>query len=312
MAGRYNKRAFAHNYYAPFIYHIILSKNPAFPKFGCLIGDANIPYKNPGCADIDENEFGHIIAKSIIGLPKKYPIIELYQHKVMPDHVHILLRVTDWSEYHLDFYIKELTEFIAVKTSKLLRRPLIDTDIFEKGYCDKPLLMGISLDGWYKYIRLNPHRLAMRIQYPEFFQRIRNLRIGKKDYEAYGNLFFISNPDKSVIKISRSYSEEKIKELRNNWQIEANKGVIMVSPFVSSKEKEIRKMIEQYGGKIILITHEMFPERFKPSAHNFELCSKGSLLIISLGYPLKTKLTRDICNEMNTLAQEIIRVTYHV
>ena len=79
----------------------------------------------------------------------------------------------------------------------------------------------------------------------------------------------------------------------------------MVSPFISSKEKEIRQMIEQEDGKIILITHEVFPERFKPSAHNFELCSKGRLLIITLGYPLKTNLTRKICNEMNELALEI-------
>ena len=220
MAARYNKRAFAHNYYAPFIYHIILSKNRTFPKFGSVTGDARIPYGSPGCSEISENEFGHIISKSIIGLPKKYPIVQIYQYKVMPDHAHILLRIKDWSEYHLDFYIKELTEFIAKNCSKIIGKHLIDTDIFDEGYCDKPLLLGISLHGWYKYIKLNPHRLAMRMQYPEFFQRIRNFRIGKKDYEAYGNLFFISNPDKSVIKISRSFSEVKIAELKKLWQIE--------------------------------------------------------------------------------------------
>ena len=302
MAARYNKRAFAHNYYAPFIYHIILSKNRAFPKFGSVTGDARIPYGSPGCAEIYENEFGHIISKSIIGLPKKYPIVQIYQYKVMPDHAHILLRIKDWSEYHLDFYIKELTEFIAKNCSKIIGNSILDADIFEEGYCDKPLLLGISLHGWFNYIKLNPHRLAMRMQYPEFFQRMRKLRIGKKDYEAYGNLFFLSNPDKSTVKISRSYSELEIEKLCHNWKIEARKGVIMVSPFISSKEKEIRQMIEQENGKIILITHEIFPERFKPSAHNFELCSKGKLLILSLGYPLNTKLTREICNEMNKLA----------
>ena len=77
MAARYNKRAFKHNYYAPFIYHIILSKNKAFPAFGRLIGDAKIPYGTPGCAGIEENAFGHIISKSIIGIPRKYPIIQI-------------------------------------------------------------------------------------------------------------------------------------------------------------------------------------------------------------------------------------------
>ena len=305
MAGRYNKRAFAHNYCAPFIYHIILSKNNSFPTFGSITGNAKIPFGEPGCADIDENEFGHIISKSIIGLPKKYPIIQIYQYKVMPDHVHILLCVKDWSNYHLDFYIKELTEFIARHCSKITGQQLIDSDIFEEGYCDKPLLLGISLNGWFKYIKLNPHRLAMRIQYPDFFRKIRNLKIGNREYEAYGNLFLISNPDKTAIKISRRFSNQLKSELRTKWEIDALQGVIMVSPFISKEEKQIREIIERNGGKIILITHEAFPERFKPAAHNFELCSDGRLLIVSMGYPVKTALTREICNEMNELAAEI-------
>lgn len=302
MAGRYNKRAFAHNYRAPFIYHIILSKTKAFPAFGSVKGNARIPYGHPGCAKIEENEFGHIISISIIGLPKKYPIIQIYQHIVMPDHVHILLRVKDWSKYHLDFYIDELTAFIAYNCGKIVGKPIEKNDIFEEGYCDKPLLLGVSLDGWFRYIRLNPHRLAMRIQYPIFFQRVRNLRIGEREYEAYGNLFLYTNPDKLAIKISRSFSKEKIENLKNVWKVEAIKGVVMVSPFISQEEKRIREMIELAEGKIILITHEAFPERFKPADHNFELCSNGKLLIISLGYPLKTPLTREICIEMNQLA----------
>ena len=305
MAQRYNKRAFSHNYYAPFIYHIILSKKDSFPVFGKVIGDANIPYGSAGCADIQENKFGQIISKSILGLPKKYPIILIYQFKVMPDHVHMLLRVQDWSDYHLDFYIKELTEFIAKNFSKIIGKHIEDIEIFEEGYCDKPLLLQITLDGWYKYLQLNPHRLAMRIQYPNFFKRIENLRIGERDYAAYGNLFLFSNPDKSAIKISRSFSDLEIEQLKKKWCLEAKKGTIMVSPFISPREKEIRKMIEKEDGKIILITHEIYSDRYKPSSHNFELCSTGRLLIISLGYPLKTNLSREICNEMNKLAVEI-------
>lgn len=308
MAGRYNKRAFAHNYYAPFIYHIILTKNKKFPVFGSVIGDAIIPFGKSGCAVIDENKFGQIISKSIIGLPKRYPILQIYQYRVMPDHVHILLRIKEWSRYHLDFYIEELTTFIAKHFSKITGNTIIVKDIFEEGYCDKPLLIGRSLNGWFEYIRLNPLRLAMRLQYPRFFQRIKKLRIGERDYEAYGNNFLFSNPDKDVIKISRIFSVHKKEELKRRWQIEARKGTIMVSPFISSEEKQIRKIIELEKGGIILITHELFPEKYKPASHNFELCSAGRLLIISLGYPLKTKLTREICNEMNNLAFQIVAV----
>lgn len=151
--------------------------------------------------------------------------------------------------FHLDFYIKELIEFITKICSKIMGNLLNETDIFEEGYCDKPILLQRSLDGWSKYVRFNPHRLAMRMQYSKIFQKVRNLRIDENYYEAYGNIFLFSNPDKSVIKINRSFSEQKIEELKNKWAKEAGKNVIMVSPFISLKEKEIRQIIEQVEGK---------------------------------------------------------------
>ena len=45
----------------------------------------------------------------------------------------------------------------------------------------------------------------MRMQYPKFFQRIRKLEIGEKEYEGYGNLFLFRNPDKIAVKISSKF-----------------------------------------------------------------------------------------------------------
>lgn len=305
MGWNYNKRAFAHNYYAPFIYHIILRKRERFPAFGMVCGDARIPYGNPGCAYIKENELGQTISKSIVGLPKKYPIIRIYQHKLMPDHVHILLRVLEWSPYHLDFYVEELMSYIAKRISIIINHPTSPEDIFDKGYCDKPLLLQRSLPELFDYIRNNPHRLAMRLQYPDFFRRSRQLRINGKEYEGYGNLFLLRNPDKMAVKISRKYSCSKKEELTLKWVGNAQKGSVMVSPFISREEKQIREKIEAAHGSIILIVHEAFPEKYKPGPQNFELCSRGRLLILSLGYDPKTRLSREICRRMNELAAEI-------
>lgn len=85
----------------------------------------------------------------------------------------------------------------------------------------------------------------------------------------------------------------------------ASKGTVLVSPFISQAEKAIRAEAESLGAKIILITHEAFPERFKPSAHDFDLCSKGRLLIISLGLTAGTGLSRALCMQMNDLAEAI-------
>lgn len=76
-------------------------------------------------------------------------------------------------------------------------------------------------------------------------------------------------------------------------------------PFISAEEKAVRAEAEKAGARIILITYAAFPELFKPSAHDFELCSQGRLLIITLGLPKKTILSRSLCLEMNALAEKI-------
>ncbi|MDE6485255.1 MAG: hypothetical protein K2L14_07665 [Duncaniella sp.] len=223
----------------------------------------------------------------------------------MPDHVHILLRVKEWTEKHLDYYIATLASEIARKYSESSGNPVSESGIFQYGYCDKPLLLERSLDGLFRYIRENPHRLATRQQYSQFFQRTRTLRIADKEYEAYGNLFLFRNPDKEAVKISRKFSSEEVEQKRARWLYDAKHGTVLVSPFISKDEKAIRSKAEALGAKIILIVPEAFPERFKPAAHDFTLCSRGRLLIISLGRSPSSFISREQCLAMNDLAETI-------
>lgn len=134
----------------------------------------------------------------------------------MPDHVHVLLQVLFRSDKHLDFYIDTLRKRIAVKYTKIYGKVKTDEEIFEGGYCDKPLYDNRSLDTLYVYIRENPHRLAMRQQFPHFFQHIRSLKIVEEEFEAYGNLFLFRNPDKEAVKISRKFTKKE-KEQRLDY-----------------------------------------------------------------------------------------------
>ncbi len=301
----YHRRAFSHNYYAPFIYHIILKKAKDCEIFGSVVGDARIAPGNYGCASIHESELGKIIAKAILHLPHEYPIIKIHQFCVMPDHIHLLLQVLFRSDKHLDFYIEVLKTMVSVKYSKKEGCIIRDEEIFEPGYCDKPLYDKRSLDSLFRYIRENPHRLAMRRQFPQFFQHVRMLQIGDHEYEAYGNLFLFRNPDKEAVKISRSFTPKEKLQKKAEWLSEGVKGTVLVSPFISPAEKSIRSEAEAIGAKIILIIHEAFPDRYKPASHDFTLCSEGRLLIISLGLPIKTEPTRSICERMNALAKAV-------
>lgn len=225
----------------------------------------------------------------------------------MPDHVHILLQVVYRSGKHLDFYIDCLCDKIAERYSSIKGRVIKAEEIFVPGYCDKPLYDNRNLDTLFRYIRENPHRLAMRKQYPQFFRRVRQLQIGEGEYETYGNLFLLRNPDKEQVVVHRADAKmpEKLARLREEWLYSAANGGVLVSPFISEHERDIRKEAEALGARIILITHEAFPERYKPSAHEFALCEEGRLLIISTGGTSNAGLSRDACLAMNGLASEI-------
>lgn len=301
----YHQRAFAHNYHAPFIYHIIIKKQPSCEPFGEVRGNATIRYGNPGCAYIKESALGKTIAKSILSLQLEFLILQIYQFKVMPDHVHIIINIKEWSQPPLDFYIEKLKENIANRYSETSSRIQSSKDIFEPGFCDKPLLRNRGLDSLYTYLRENPHRLAMRRQFPQFFQTARHLDLLGHQLQGYGNFFLLRNPDKHAVKISRTFSTAEKETKIAKWLDSAGRGSVLVSPFISKEEKSIRDQAEKLSAKIILLTHEAFGERFKPAAHDFELCCQGRLLILSLGLPLKTPISRDICNQMNNLALEI-------
>ena len=134
---------------------------------------------------------------------------------------------------------------------------------------------------------------------------MRSVPIGEEKYAAYGNLFLFRNPDKEAVKINRDCQPEEILEKKTAWLSEASRGTVLVSPFISKAEKDIRKDAEVLGVKIILIVHEELPKLFKPAAHDFALCAEGRLLIISLGLPIGTILTYPICSRMNDLARAV-------
>lgn len=301
----YTRRARWHDYRAPFIYHIILKKAVTCNIFGEIRGDARIRPSEKGSAYIEKTQLGQIIETAIKRLDKEFPILQIYQYSIMPDHVHLLLRVRQRSEMHLGFYITKLKGKIRQDYSQLIGKQLNSEDIFQSNYCDKILSAKRNLNELFRYIRENPHRLAMRMQYPHFFQRTRRLRIGEYEYEAYGNLFLFRNPDKMPVKISRMTSENTKERMKEQWIENAAMGTVLISPFISKEEKIVRREAESIGANIILIVHEKFTERYKPSARDFDLCSSGRLLIISLGENIGTQLTKEICNRMNALAKEI-------
>lgn len=288
------KRASWHDYRSPGRYMITLCKSPTAEPFSSIKGDWRLPVGIWGSSFTRWSATGKIIADKIYHIANIHPSLRAEQYVVMPDHVHLLLNVAATLPEQLGNYIARFKNAIYTASGT--------TGLFEEGFNDQIISYQRDLQTIFNYIRANPYRLAVRQAIPDFFKRLNSLTIGSTTCQAYGNLQLLDCPFKSQVIVHRADTTAQHARHRAEWLHTAANGGVLVSPFISKREKEIRAEAEATGGRLILIINEAFGERYKPAAHDFGLCAEGRLLIISLGRPRKASLSRQDCMEMNALA----------
>lgn len=286
-------RAPWHDYTQRCIYMITLNKNPLMENFGILQGDYRIQTGQKGAAFISSTALGKAIKNTLRRFNSTEPNVRVLQYALMPDHLHILLFV----EYPTEDTLGKIIARFKIEVNKAAGT----TGVFAKGFNDQILKSSRSLAVLYRYLQENARRLAVRKARPEFFRRVNALEIGGKTFQAYGNFQLLACPFKEQVIVHRADSSETKQKNREQWLYTAANGGVLVSPFISPAEKEIRKEAEEAGGRFILIISEPMGERYKPAGREFELCEAGRLLIISANLP--GELSRKTCLVMNELAE---------
>lgn len=286
-------RAPWHDYTQRCIYMITLNKNPLMENFGILQGDYRIQTGQKGAAFISSTALGKAIKNTLRRFNSTEPNVRVLQYALMPDHLHILLFV----EYPTEDTLGKIIARFKIEVNKAAGT----TGVFAKGFNDQILKSSRSLAVLYRYLQENARRLAVRKARPEFFRRVNALEIGGKTFQAYGNFQLLDCPFKEQVIVHRADSSETKQKNREQWLYTAANGGVLVSPFISPAEKEIRKEAEEAGGRFILIISEPMGERYKPAGREFELCEAGRLLIISANLP--GELSRKTCLVMNELAE---------
>ncbi len=288
-----HRRRHGHDYRAPWKYHITIGKNASAPPFSRLVWEQLAP----GGLKVDYTPTGYCISDAIRQIPSIEPHLQVYQYIIMPDHLHLLLRVKETMQRHLGLVIHDFKKMVTQRLGQ---------NVFTESYNDRIVYPERDLNTLFKYIRDNPYRLAVRQARPDFFQKSRAIAIDGRPVACYGNLFLLKNPFKQPLVVHRADTPARFEKKFHESLYTAINGGVVVSPFISPREKEIRKAIESVGGRMILIADRPLIERQKPSQHNFDLCTRGQLLIVSpldyLDRPPSAHPTRDQCLDMNSLA----------
>ena len=178
--------------------------------------------------------------------------------------------------------------------------------IFLPGYYDVIIRDREQLPTMLAYISDNPRRLLIRKRYPGWFRRFSIVNAAGERYSAYGNWDLLAECDKNPVKVSSKYSADELRIRKRGWYHTVMNCGVLVSPFISETEKNVRNWAEDHEGNIIYIVNEEFDDRYKPKGKQFELCEEGRMMLVSVpNLEGEGELTRSHCLRMNNLAERI-------
>ena len=266
---------------------------------------------------IERTALGQAIAEEIERIPtyKGAESIEIYSYMIMPDHVHILLRIHDRLPKHIGRYLYRFKVRCSQLRSAGDRRVLDSSEqtgqalsiqpsvsslvpaghpadkgippLFAPEYHDRILTHRGQLAHMVRYIQDNPRRLALKRANKDLFRIHQNYPIGSISSTVLGNIFLIEHPLRQVLQCSRRLTQEQIDQLKEDCLREAAEGTIFLTAAISEGEKQIARALREGGYPLIILLHEGFPapddphyRYFKPQGVYFEACAAGKLLLI--------------------------------
>jgi hypothetical protein len=102
-----------------------------------------------------------------------------------------------------------------------------------------------------------------------------------------GNHFLLEWPDRQLVEMSRSASDEQVEVRLKSVLAAAHNGAVTYTAAISKGEQRIARTLREQGYPLVVLLNEGFPvagspqERFyKPGGAYFEACSKGQLLLM--------------------------------
>lgn len=178
----------------------------------------------------------------------------------------------------------------------------------------RPMGRNTQLPNTIHYIDMNPQRLATKRLKPGFFRVQRDITIGNRNYDGVGNTTILTGKHfepvhvrQKMVKAAEHGENLPLRNYMNSCVLKARQGVVMVSPFISTQEKQVMQVLLREQRPFILLADNGFRDYFKPSDILFDACASGRLLILS-PWPYdasKRHITREECVALNAMAEEI-------
>ena len=180
----------------------------------------------------------------------------------------------------------------------------------------RPMGRYSQLQNTIRYLDMNPQRLATKRLMPGFFSVQKGIGIAGRSYDGVGNIALLHAERYDAVHVRRMWvsaaergDSQPLRDYMNSRVLDARRGVVMVSPFISPHEKQVMQVLLAEQLPFILLADNGFRDYYKPTDALFDACAAGRLLILSPWQYDQGKhhITRADCMALNAMAEEIAK-----
>ena len=298
------------------IYHFTLPVEERFPLFGTLEGE------RAETAFVRLNPFGRRVCQMLCGLAQFYAgkgfALKVLAQKVMPDHVHLVIQVLEPLPQSIGAVVRGFKSGCTKVYKEMYgsgdnaagvhgngedrhergaEAPMHFARIFaNRGsiweqnpayYHERILHAPGQLRRMIDYVKDNPRRLWIKSHHPELFRLHRRTEAEGLSFTSMGNHFLLDWPDKQVVEMSRSATNDEVQERLQSVLASAHNGAVTYTAAISKGEQLIARTLREQGYPLVVLLNDGFPKEgspheryYKPGGVYFEACSKGQLLLL--------------------------------
>ena len=292
------------------IYHFTLPVEERYPLFGVLEGES------AETAFVRLNPFGRRVCQMLCGLTQFYAgkgfALKVLAQKVMPDHVHLVIQVLEPLPQSIGAVVRGFKSGCTKVYKEMYgsgenaagvhgngeeKAPVQFVRIFAgRGsiwqqdaayYHERILHAPGQLRRMIDYVKDNPRRLWIKSHNPELFRLHRRTEAAGLSFTSMGNHFLLDWPDKQVVEMSRSATNEEVQERLRMVLAVAHNGTVTYTAAISKGEQIIARTLREQGYPLVVLLNDGFPKEgspheryYKPGGVYFEACSKGQLLLL--------------------------------
>ena len=304
------------------LYHVTLTIPSRDPLLGTLV----IPDNDPAQARVDILPLGKGVLDCLREVPVRHLEIQILHYCLMPDHLHAVWYVKKQMPKGILTAVrgfwqgaKKAADTLALSsiTPNTIRENTQERIFTEMPYV-RPMGQRRQLPATIRYIDMNPQRLATKRLMPGYFRVQEDIEIAGRKYSGVGNIALLQAERFAPVHVRRTMVDEavhgddkRLRDYMNGCVIAARQGAVMVSPFISEKEKEVMVVLLAEEHPIIILADNGFRDYYKPSDGIFDAVAEGRVLILSpWEYDAsKRHISRADCVALNGMAEEICRLS---